>query len=240
MTLRFDYSGCVVLVTGGTQGIGFGIASAFADAGACVHITGTRAAADDYANDLSRFSYHRVRMENPAERAALSEAIAELDILVNNAGAAGDDEYSLEGHERIIEINLNAVVDLCYRFRERLSARKGAIVNIASVASFIGMRDQPAYAASKHGLVGFTRSIADLWAKYAIRCNAVAPGFVDTAIIEWARSDAALMQKFVQAIPERRIGTPEEIAACVLFLASPQASYVRGHTLVADGGYTLR
>ncbi|MES2095632.1 MAG: SDR family oxidoreductase [Pseudomonadota bacterium] len=240
MTLRFDYAGKAVLVTGGTQGIGLGIASAFADAGARVHVTGTRAAAADYDADLTRFAYTRVRMESPEERAALAEAIPALDILINNAGTAGDDEYSLEGYARVVEVNLTAVVDLTYRFRERLAAARGAIVNVASSASFIALRDRPGYTASKHGLLGFTRSIADMWAREGIRVNAVAPGFVDTQILDWAREDAAMMKQFLRQIPARRIGTPADVAACVLFLAAPEASYVSGHALVVDGGYLLR
>jgi 3-oxoacyl-[acyl-carrier protein] reductase len=240
VTLRFDFHDKVVLVTGGTQGIGYGIASAFADAGAQVHITGTRSQAADYESDLARLSYHRVRMEQSEERAALAEALPTLDILINNAGTAGDDEYEAEGYNRVIEVNLNAAVDLCYRFRERLAAADGAIVNVASTASFIALRDRPAYTASKHGLLGFTKSLADKWAREGIRVNAVAPGFVDTQIIDWAREDEAMMTSFLRQIPARRIGTPAEVAACVLFLAAPESSYVVGHALVADGGYLLR
>lgn len=240
MALRFDFGGKVVLVTGGTQGIGHGIATAFADAGAQVHITGTRPAGADYDADLTRFQYHRVRMEHSDERKALAKVISTLDILINNAGTAGDDEYEPEGYARVIEVNLNAAADLCFRFRDRLAASRGAIVNVASSASFIALRDRPAYTASKHGLLGFTRSIADKWARDGIRVNAVAPGFVDTQIIDWARNDDAMMKSFLRQIPVRRVGTPEEIAACVLFLAAPESSYVVGHALVADGGYLLR
>jgi 3-oxoacyl-[acyl-carrier protein] reductase len=240
MTLRFDYTGKTVLVTGASQGIGLGIANAFADAGAQVHITGTREQASAYPADLSRFAYHRVRMEAADERAALADALGEIDILINNAGTAGDDEYSLDGAERVIEVNLNAVIDLSYRLRDRLAANRGAIVNVASTASFIALRDRPGYTASKHGLLGFTKSIADMWARESIRVNAVAPGFIDTQIIDWARSDEAMMKSFLRQIPARRIGTPAEVAACVLFLAAPEAAYVTGHALVVDGGYLLR
>ncbi|CAN5354812.1 SDR family oxidoreductase [soil metagenome] len=238
--IRFDYTDRVVLITGGSQGIGEGVASAFAGAGAQVHITGTRAASTDYAGDLSRFVYHQVRMENPDERARLADALGPLDILVNNAGTAGDDEYELAGYARVMEVNLTAVVDLCYRFRERLATAAGAIVNVASVGSYIGLRDRPAYTASKTGLLGFTRSIADMWIRDGIRVNAVAPGFIDTQIIEWARSDEAQFKAFLRQIPARRIGRPDDVAAAVLFLASPQASYVVGHALTVDGGYLLR
>ena len=189
---------------------------------------------------LLAFSYHQVRMQDAAERKRLASRIGALDILINNAGMARDDEYSEEGYREVIEVNLNAVVDLTYRFKDRLAAARGAIVNVGSVGSFIGLRDRPAYTASKAGLLGFTRSIADMWAKDGIRVNMVAPAFVETQIIEWARRDEDMHKAFLKSIPARRFGRPEEVANVVLFLAAPETQYVRGQSLVIDGGYLLR
>ena len=240
MAIRFDYRDKIVLVTGGTQGIGLGIAPAFANAGATVHITGTRDVATSYDGDLSTFTYHQLRLQDGVARRAGARRFDRLNVVVNNAGFARDDEYTDEGYAKVIEVNLNAPVALCYLLKERLAESQGAIVNVASVGSFIGLRDRPAYTASKTGLIGFTRSVADMWAKHGIRINPVAPGFIDTQIIEWARKDADMHQAFLKSIPARRFGRPDEVADAVLFLAGPEADYIRGQSLVIDGGYLLR
>lgn len=237
---EFDFAGQVVLVTGGSRGIGHAIASAFADAGANVHITGTRTAADGYADDLSRFAYHQCRLENEAERAALSESFDTLDILVNNAGTSRDDEYQIEGFLRVMDVNITAVADLCFRFRDRLAANAGAIINIGSVAGSVAVRENPGYTASKHAENGLTKVLADKWARLGIRVNGVAPGFIVTRISEWSRLDAETERYFQRQIPMRRFGQPSEVAPVVLFLASAGASYLCGHTVQIDGGYLLR
>lgn len=240
MAIRFDYRDKIVLITGGTQGIGLGIANAFARAGATIHITGTRDAASSYESDLSAFTYHQLRLQDDVARRDVAGRFDRLDILVNNAGFARDDEYTDEGYAEVIEVNLNAAVAMCYLLKDRLSESRGAIVNVASVGSFIGLRDRPAYTASKTGLLGFTRSIGDMWAKHGIRINAVAPGFIDTQIIEWARQNEDMHQASLKSIPARRFGRPDEVADAVLFLAAPEAEYIRGQSLIIDGGYLLR
>lgn len=238
--VRFDFQEKRVLVTGGTQGIGLGIAAAFADAGAEVIITGTRANAADYEDDLSRFAYIRSRMDLPADRAALAEASGPIDILVNNAGQSHSDEYSMEGYSRVIEVNLNAAVELCYLFHPVLRERGGCIVNVGSCASFIAIGYAPAYTASKTGLLGFTRAVADQWARDGVRVNMVAPGFIETRMTAEVRADERKAGNTLRAIPARRFGTPPEVAAATLFLASPEASYITGQSLVVDGGLMLR
>lgn len=237
--IRFDFSNKTILITGGSQGIGYAIAHAFHTAGATVHITGTRTV-KEYQDDLSPFIYHRVVMEDPAARQTLCDSIPEIDVLVNNAARAGQREYDLDDYQTTIEVNLNATADLCYQFKARLAERHGAIINVGSSASFIALRNQPAYTASKAGVLGFTRAIADKWAPQGIRANIVAPGFVDTRIIDWAKNDPATSAAILRTIPAKRWGKPEEVASAVLFLASPESSYITGQSLVIDGGLLLR
>ncbi|NIJ35966.1 3-oxoacyl-[acyl-carrier protein] reductase [Sphingopyxis panaciterrae] len=238
--IELNFSGKRVLVTGGTQGIGLGIAAAFADSGAEVVISGTRTAADAYDDDLARFAYVQARMDVPADRARLVEAAGPIDILVNNAGQSHADEYSMEGYSQVIEVNLSAAVELSYLCFPGLSERGGTIVNIGSCASFIAIGYAPAYTASKTGLLGFTRAVADQWARDGVRVNLVAPGFIETRMTAGVRADERRSGNTLRAIPVRRFGTPAEVAAATLFLASPQASYITGQSIVVDGGLMLR
>lgn len=237
--IKFDFSGKIILVTGGTQGIGLSIAQKFLDAGAIVHITGTRAAAGDYEDDLSSFTYHRLRMDDPEERAAFVEGFGPLDILISNAGQSRDDEYDMPGFRNTLEVNLTGPAELCYLFHPVLKERKGSIVIVGSSACFIALRAFPSYTASKAGILGFTRAVADQWSRDGIRVNLVAPGFIKTRIIDWAEQSAS-RDAILHTIPARRWGDPAEVAVAVLFLASEEASYITGQSIVVDGGLMLR
>jgi 3-oxoacyl-[acyl-carrier protein] reductase len=238
----FDFSGKTVLVTGGSQGIGRATALAFKAAGATVHISGTRAAATDYDDPLDGLAYHRADMASAADRAALAEAVTAggLDVLVNNAGMGRGDEYTQDGFEAVIDVNLNAVMDMCLRCHAALKATRGGIVNTGSLSSFLGIKEAPAYTASKAGLLGLTRALGDKWAPDGIRVNLVAPGFIRTRMTGGSRKDADREARLMKSIPMRRWGEPEEVAGPILFLASDAASYITGQSLAMDGGLMIR
>lgn len=233
-------TGKEILVTGGSQGIGLATARAFHDLGGHVHITGTRAAATDYDDDLTGLTYHRADMASDGDRTRLVGAIGQLDVLVNNAGMGGADEYTTAGFARIIAVNLTAVMDLCTRFHPALAITGGSIVNVGSLSSFLALKETPAYTASKTGLLGLTRALADKWSGDGIRVNLVAPGFIATRMTSAMRIDSARESKLLRAVPMRRWGQPSEIAEPILFLASPAASYITGQSLAIDGGLMLR
>ena len=235
-----EFAGKRVLVTGGSQGIGLAAAEAFRAAGATVLITGTRASAADYADDLSAFTYIQANFAKPGAAGAVARAAGALDVLVNNAGTGRPDEYTDEGFRAVIEVNLTSVMDLSRACHGALKASKGAIVNIGSLASFLALRETPAYTASKAGLLGLTRALADKWAADGIRVNLVAPGFIRTRMTEIQRTDAEYEKRLLKAIPARRWGEPEEVAEAILFLASPRAPYITGQSLAIDGGLMLR
>lgn len=242
----FDFSYCRVLVTGGTNGIGAGIASAFADAGAAVHITGTRATAADYEHDLSRFTYHPLQLADAAQVAALADSLPSLDVLVNNAGAAfpgGRDESQPDGFEESLRVNLAGAYRLATACADKLAASQldggASVIQLASMSSYFGMPMVPGYGAAKAGIVQLTKTLAVAWAARGIRVNAVAPGLIRSNMTAAMESVEALWKPMIERTPLRRWGEAGDVAPVVLFLASPAARYVTGQTLPVDGGYSI-
>lgn len=235
-----EFKGKRVLVTGGSQGIGLATARAFHENGAQVWITGTRAAAGDYAEELSAYTFVAADFARPETAAAVAAAVGNINILVNNAGTGRPDEYTDTGFRSVIDVNLNAVMALSLALHPALKAGKGAIVNMGSLSSFLALRETPAYTASKAGLLGLTRALADKWAGDGIRVNMVAPGLIRTRMTEIQRTDADYEKRLLKAVPMRRWGEPEEVAQTVLFLASPRAPYLTGQSIAIDGGLMLR
>ncbi len=233
-------TGKTALVTGGSQGIGHATAQALRDLGAVVTVTGTRPAFGDYDSPLADVAYVQSDAAVPAQRAALAARFPTLDILVNNAGGGRSDEFDQDSFEAVVDLNLNSVMDLSVRLFPALKAVRGSIVNIGSLASFLAIKEAPAYTASKAGLLGLTRALGDKWALDGVRVNLVAPGFIATRMTDRMRVDPAFEARLLKAVPMRRWGQPSEIADAIVFLASPAASYITGQSLAIDGGLMLR
>ncbi len=241
----FDFSGSRVLVTGGSNGIGYAIATAYRDAGASVLITGTRADPAGYDNDLAGLDYMTLDVRDKAAIQALAAGLPGLDILVNNAGASmpGGDEWSPEGFEESVRVNLFSafhVASACHPLLAASAQPGGAsVVGIASLTTYFGNDIVPGYGAAKAGLSQLTKSLSMKWAGDGIRANAVAAGMIQTRMTSFMQDIPGMNDPILARTPLGRWGRPEEIARAVLFLSSADAAFITGHTLLVDGGYAV-
>ena len=243
----FDLTGKSALVTGASGGIGADIARALHSAGATVGLSGTREEPlEALAAELGERTHVLVcNLADPDAVDALPkravEAMGSLDILVNNAGITRDNIFmrmSDEEWQTVLDVNLTAAMRLCRgAIRGMMKSRWGRIVNISSVVGATGNPGQTNYAASKAGMIGFSKSLAYEVASRGITVNAVAPGFIETAMTDKLTEDQK--SAILAQIPSGRMGDPKEIAAAVLFLASPEAGYITGATLHVNGGMAM-
>ena len=243
----FDLTGKSALVTGASGGIGGAIAKALHASGATVGLSGTRVEPlEALAAELGERAFVLpCNLSDPEAVDTLPkqaiEAMGAVDILVNNAGITRDQIFmrmSDDEWQSVIDVNLTATMRLCRGvMRPMMKARWGRIVNISSIVGSTGNPGQVNYAASKAGMVGLTKSIAYEVASRGITANAIAPGFIATAMTDKLTDDqkSAINTK----IPAARMGNPEEIAAAVLYLASSEAGYVTGTTLHVNGGMAM-
>jgi 3-oxoacyl-[acyl-carrier protein] reductase len=243
----FDLTGKSALVTGASGGIGADIARTLHAAGATVGLSGTRteplealaAELGSRAHVLPCNLSKADEVEGLVKRAV--DAMGAVDILVNNAGITKDGlamRMSDDDWQSVIDVNLTAAFRLCRAaIRGMMKARWGRIVNISSVVGRAGNAGQANYAASKGGLVALSKSLAEEVASRGITVNCVAPGFIETAMTE--KLNDQQRDTILASVPAGRMGTPQEIAAAVLYLASPEAAYVTGATLHVNGGMDM-
>lgn len=245
--IGFDFAGAAVLVTGGTGGLGNGIAAAFREAGAEVTITGTRVSATDYDDDLSGYRYARLDVEDPAQIDALAAGLPRLDVLVNSAGLAlmmlGLDEYDPDNFERAVTMHLTGVNRLaarCIPLLEQSTLPGGAsIVCMASMSSYFGIERVPGYGAGKTGLLGMIRAMAVHWARSNIRINGMAVGLARSKMTGMVFDTPELSEPMLARVPLGRHGEPADVAGAALFLSSDAASWITGQVLPVDGGFSI-
>jgi 3-oxoacyl-[acyl-carrier protein] reductase len=232
-------AGRTALVTGGSRGIGRAVARELARAGATV-VVGYRSGQEEAEAVAAETGGRAVQADvsDPASAAALVEAAGDLDILVNNAGLTRDGllaRMSDDDWHTVIETNLSSVFYTCRAVaRPMMKKRAGAIVNISSIVGVHGNWGQTNYAASKAGIIGFTKSLARELGSRNVRANVVAPGYVRTQLTEVLPEEAT--QAMLQQTPLGRLGDPEDVAGAVRFLCSDEASFVTGEVLLVDGG----
>ncbi|MEP6979538.1 MAG: SDR family oxidoreductase [Nakamurella sp.] len=248
----FSLGGKNAIVTGGNTGLGQAFTVALARAGANVFVPSL---ADDdgttarlVTGEGRRYAHLRADITRPGECARVVDAcVAELgsvDVLVNSAGICLLDDvesFDRSKWDPMVAVNLTAAFELSHAATKPMIAQgSGKIINIASLFAFLGGRSSPAYAATKHGIVGLTRAYCDELAHHNIQVNALAPGYFATRITETTRADPAADQRIVEHIPAGRWGETGDLMGALVFLASPAADYVNGQVLAVDGGYLVR
>jgi NAD(P)-dependent dehydrogenase (short-subunit alcohol dehydrogenase family) len=229
------------LVTGGTGGIGGAIALALSAKGGRITVTGKT------AEEVRQFRSLHTGIVAQALDVTDSDAINRLvggfdrlDVLVNAAGMIlrGNQEHQPLEFAQVLDVNLSGTMRLCAACRPFLAKTKGCVLNIASMLSFFGSGSAPAYSASKGGVAQLTKSLAIAWADDGIRVNAIAPGWIETAMTQALVDDVTRSRAILERTPMKRWGQPEDVAGAAVFLCSSQAAFITGVILPVDGGYS--
>ncbi|HDG1685203.1 TPA: 2-dehydro-3-deoxy-D-gluconate 5-dehydrogenase KduD [Kluyvera cryocrescens] len=248
----FNLQGKVALVTGCDKGLGQGMALGLAEAG-CDIVSVSRSVPQETAQKVQALGRRLYAIQADLSRpesiadivpAALTAA-SRIDILVNNAGTIRREDalsFSEKDWDEVMNLNLKSVFFLSQAVAKQFLAQGsgGKIINIASMLSFQGGIRVPSYTASKSGVLGITRLLANEWAAHHINVNAIAPGYMATNNTQQLRDDAERSKEILDRIPAARWGTPEDLKGPVVFLASPASDYINGYTVAVDGGWLAR
>ena len=248
----FSLKGKNAIVTGGNTGLGSAFALALAKAGANLFIPsimpddGTTRKLIEAEGVGYAFMEADLTADGTPQQIVEScvDQMGSIDILVNSAGIsllADVQEFGRSPWDKMLSVNMTAAFELSFEATKFMIPQKsGKIINICSLFSFLGGQMSPAYAATKHGLAGFTKAYCDELAQHNIQVNGIAPGYYATAITERTRSDPELSKRVLDHIPANRWGDPLDLMGATVFLASRASDYVNGHLLVVDGGYLVR
>ncbi|RYY28776.1 MAG: SDR family oxidoreductase [Sphingomonadales bacterium] len=245
MTSELDFTGQRILVVGGSSGIGNGIARAFLEHGAKVHVWGTRASQNHYSasegSDLEGLGYDMVDVGDPDAIEAAPVPFDGLDVLVLSQGTVvyRQGEFERDGWDDVMAVNIDSLMHCARKFRDNLKEACGALIVVSSISGLRANIGNPAYAASKAAAINLTMTLGKAWAGEGIRVNGIAPGLVETKLTTVTTSHPKRIENALAGIAAGRLGKPGDMAGAALFLASPLANYVVGQTLVVDGGLSL-
>ncbi|MEC7734999.1 MAG: SDR family oxidoreductase [Pseudomonadota bacterium] len=234
-----------ILVIGGSSGIGRGIADCFVNYGAKVCITGTKESLNDYDTDISenisKCDYRKLDLSDHNNLDNFDLPFEDIDHLICSQGivAYKRKEFQLDTFKKVVDLNLNSIMASCTFFHKQLSKNNGSIIIIGSGASYHSVKGNPAYSASKGGLLTLIKTLAEAWAEDKIRVNGIAPGFVATKLTEVTYKNEERYEGTLQRIPLGRWGKPEEMGELACFLCSDKASYITGQMITVDGGMGL-
>jgi len=248
----FNLEGKTAIVTGAARGLGQAIAIGLAEAGANLVLVTNQSPAEETQASIEKLGQKAIIVKaDVSDQAQLpgiikqaKEAFGSIDILVNNAGIIRRTpavDYSFADWQAVLSTNLDSVFTLCQLAgKEMLEQGSGKIINIASMLSFQGGINVPAYTASKHAVAGLTKALANEWAAKGVQVNAIAPGYMATDNTAALRSDEVRSKQILDRIPAARWGTNEDLKGAAVFLSSNASDYVNGHVLCVDGGWMNR